>query len=287
MIGSQWGSVPQRGQVHEVGSLRESHRNETPLRVSMNLVDGEPRVCEIGDAAGNDPSWMWGVPLLEDPIVPGPHTGQSDFPVLGRRKNTPAEAGDLRGEVHLRPDSAEIHVGHARVRVVATRPHLIEAKGFEFDRLRPTTGDRVHSDLGVEGALELPDLMTLGGLDQLGSRSSQGRRQIALEEVRGVRRRDHRPKGSWFSLRAVPARAGTTQGRVKRVPSVPPRRALRRRPASIESTMCSKISGQVERVRRAVANASWAPRASTRSVCPASNNSPSESNASKALRMVI
>jgi hypothetical protein len=54
---------------------------------------------------------------------------------------------------------------HARVDVVATGPHLIEAERLERDRLRPAPGDRVHADLRVAAAFELPHLMTARGLD--------------------------------------------------------------------------------------------------------------------------
>ena len=70
--------------------------------------------------------------------------------------------------------------------VVATGPHLLEPERLELHRLRAAPGDRVHADLGELRAVELPDLVAFGRLDDARGTVGEVRRYPALEHVRGL-----------------------------------------------------------------------------------------------------
>ena len=95
-----------------------------------------------------------------------------------------AEPADHRREVERRPDPADVHVAHACVGVEAARTHLVEPERLDLDGLGASAGDRVLSDLEVPLALELPDLVTLLGHDDLGRALLECAREASLEHVR-------------------------------------------------------------------------------------------------------
>jgi len=87
-------------------------------------------------------------PLLDVPVVPGPERGQAEIGVGALGEDRAREAGDERREAERREHAVEIHVGDAGLDVVATAPHLVEARGLHaplgFGRpataLSPTCG---------------------------------------------------------------------------------------------------------------------------------------------------
>ena len=131
---------------------------------------------------------------------------------VGRvEEHAAAEPGDLRREVHRRPDAVDVHVAHAGVDVVAAGAHLVEAERLELHRFRAPAGDRVHADLGVALALELPDLVALARLDDPRRPLLELRRAAAPRRCAAARRRGRRPRSPCTSPRGVPARAGTAR----------------------------------------------------------------------------
>ena len=116
-------------------------------RVFFNAND--PELGQACIRAWND----W---LFEEWYTPHP-TRIIPLGIVGVEEHPSAEPGDHRREVDRRPHAVDVHVAHACVDVVATRPHLVEAERLLLLR-RLATGDRVHADLGELLVLELPDL---------------------------------------------------------------------------------------------------------------------------------
>src|SRR5919108_4462791 len=96
------------------------------------------------------------VPLLEQPVVPRPDACDAQLAVGDAEEHRTAEARDLRREVHRSPDAVDVHVPHAGLDVVTARTHLIETERLELHGFRTSADHRVHSDLAVAPALELP-----------------------------------------------------------------------------------------------------------------------------------
>ena len=167
-------------------SLGEGHGREATLGVAADLRRGQYRIGQVGDPERDDALGMARVPLLEEPVVPGPHTGQAQLTVVGVEEDPATEPGDHGREVHRRPDPVDVHVVHAGVHVVTARTHLVEAERLEAVGLRTATGHRVHPDLGVAPALELPHLMPLGCFDDAGGPVGQCGGQPVLERVGGL-----------------------------------------------------------------------------------------------------
>ena len=94
-----------------------------------------------------------------------------------------AEAGDHGREVQRGPHAVDVHVVYPGIDVVAAGTHLVEAEGLEAVRLGAPSGHRVHAHLGVALALELPDLMALGRLDDAWGPVGQGGGQPSLEHM--------------------------------------------------------------------------------------------------------
>ncbi len=177
-------ALPERGKPDHVRTLGERHRHEAPLGIAPDLGDRQLRVGEVGDPQRDHALRVLLVPLLEEPVVPGPNARRAELALLGVEEHPAAEPGDLRGEVDRSPDAAEVHVAHPGADVVAPGTHLFEAERLELDRLGSTTGDGVHPDLGEALAFELPDLVALLGLDDVRRPRLQIAGQPALERVR-------------------------------------------------------------------------------------------------------
>jgi len=132
-------------------------------------------------------------------------------------KNTrTAEARDLRGEVHRRPHPVDVPCPGSGPRCVATRSHLIgsgTAPGCRSpDDVRPPRS----CPPGCSAVLELPHLVSLGGLDDPRSplASAAGRRPSKCGRFHHVVvDRDHRDR-----RRGGSGRGGTGPGRSSETP---------------------------------------------------------------------
>ena len=175
--------VPQRGQPDLVGPLGEGDRREAALGVAADLGRGERGVGQVGDPERHDALGVRRVPLLEEPVVPGPDAGEAEVAVLRVEEDAAAEARDHGREVHRGPHAVDVHVAHPGLDVVAAGTHLVEAERLQAVRLGAPSGHRVHAHLGVALALELPDLVTLLRLDDARGPVGQGGGHAPLEHV--------------------------------------------------------------------------------------------------------
>ena len=167
-----------------------------PRAVAPDLLGAELGVGEPRDAEGDDALGVGRVPLLEQPVVPGARDGEAELGVGALREDPPAEAGDHRREVERRPHAVDVHVADAGVDVPAPAAHLVEAERLDLDGLRSPARHRVHADLRVAVAVELPHLVALGRLHHPGGVRLEPGRKAALEHVRRLDEmvvdRDHR-----------------------------------------------------------------------------------------------
>ncbi len=202
-------ALPQVGEPDHVGPFGHRDAGEPALGVAVDLGDRGVGVAQERDAERDDAGGMRGVPLLEQPVVPGSDARLPELGVLCVEEDAAAEPGDHRREVHRRPHAVEVHVAHAGVDVVATRSHLVEAERFLLLGGLPP-GDRVHPDLRELLLLELPDLQTLGSVGDARRPVLEVLRQATLEGVRGfddvVVDRDHgvlHVAGEWLRQKQV------------------------------------------------------------------------------------
>ncbi len=178
-------------------AFRHAHAGEAAGGVAADLVGRESRIGEVGDAERDD--------ARRDTRCTTPRrASRSTRGCTRRRASRSAALKNTRPQKPVIIDGklSDAHTPlmsmsrDARVDVVATGTHLLEAERLELDRLRATARDRVHPDLREALALELPDLVPLGGLDDLRRAVGEVRGDAAVEQVRRlddvVVDRDHR-----------------------------------------------------------------------------------------------
>src|SRR5205814_2172964 len=101
-------------------------------------------------------------------VVPSAGDSKAEIAVGAMREHPAAEAGDHRREVEGRPHAIDVHVLDAGLDVPTAPPHLVEAEGLDLHGLGAAAGDGVHAHLEMGAAVEVPDLMAVLGLDDLG-----------------------------------------------------------------------------------------------------------------------
>ena len=137
MSGSQW-PVCNDGQPEQVGRLGERHRLEPARRVAADLLRADLGVEEVRDLQRDHASGRVRRPVLDDPVVPGPHAGQRELGVVGELLEALArESGEERREAHRRVDAVHVHVGDAGADVPRAAAHLVEAGRLEAVLRRP------------------------------------------------------------------------------------------------------------------------------------------------------
>ena len=177
------GPIEDRRQPDHMRPFGQGNRGEPTGRVAADLGGRHLRIGEERDAARNDAIWVWGLPLLVDPVVPGRNARLAQLGVGGVVEEAAAEARDLRREVERGPHAVDVHVADAGLDVKAARPHLVEPERLELHSVGPATRHGVHADLGEGLAVEGPHLMPGFGLDDARRHVGELRRKAALERV--------------------------------------------------------------------------------------------------------
>ena len=99
-----------------------------------------------------------------------PQRGEAEVAILALGEDRAREAGDQRREAERGEHPVDIHVVHAGFDVVATAPHLVEARRLHAPlRLRPPR-DRVEADLRIEVVLVDPGFAAVVERDDLRAR---------------------------------------------------------------------------------------------------------------------
>ena len=141
----------------------------------------QPRQLQRDDAAG-----VCAGPHVELPVVGRAHDRARELGIADAELVAlPREAGERRREAQRRVHAVEVHVVDARVDVIGTAPHLVEARGIERPLVQRLAHDRVEAHLEVLLAVVEP---VLGGAVVLAHHAGRGvgelRRHPALEHVR-------------------------------------------------------------------------------------------------------
>ena len=131
MIGSQCARSHSEGSPISCG--RSGKVTDVKPRSALRRISATASVGvgQVGDPERHDALGVRRVPLLEEPVVPGPDAGQAEVAVLGVEEDAAAEAGDHGREVHRGPHAVDVHVAHPGVDVVAAGTHLVEAEGLQ------------------------------------------------------------------------------------------------------------------------------------------------------------
>ena len=200
------GSIPMRCGCS--GSVTATNPRAALRRISAAPSSASPRnvMPERHDAVG-----MARVPLVEEPVVPRLGDREPELGVGAAREHRAAEAGDLAREVDGRPHPVDVHVPDARVDVVATEPHVLEAGRLHAPVLFGPADHGVQPDLEVDLPVELPDLVALDGLDHLRGQVLEPGGEPAEEHVRRLDEvvvdRDQRvPDRAWVGVGQQPVR---------------------------------------------------------------------------------
>ena len=205
MIGSHQ-SREDRFHADAVRHLGQRDRGETACRVAPDLVRGLVGIGEEGDAHRDDAVGVLRVPLVVEPVVPRARHREAELGIAATGEHRSAEAGDLRREIHRRPHAVDVHVANAGVDVVTAGAHLVEARRLDLPVLALAADDRVQSDLEEDLAVEVPHLVALFGLDDLGCEVLQLRREPARRTCRAARRGGRRWRRACNGSGAVPDR---------------------------------------------------------------------------------
>ncbi len=166
------------GKGHGMGALgrRASHFGGQHLRVP----DGRERT-------GDEPARIAAAPVVDVPIVVGPHQGQRQVLVFGAGEELAAELGEGR-EAQRTQHAVGIHVLHPLVDVVAAGTQLLERGRLEAVLLGRPAGHRVEGHVGQDVPFVEPGVGAVLVGDELGGQVHVLGREMALEEVR---RLDH------------------------------------------------------------------------------------------------
>src|SRR4030095_6101349 len=87
--------------------LAEAHRVDAPLRVAAHLGGGQVGVPQRHDDQRDEPAGVVAAPIVDHPVVVGPHAGQAEVVVLGLGEGLAAEAGE-GGEAERGLDVVEL-----------------------------------------------------------------------------------------------------------------------------------------------------------------------------------
>ena len=207
-----------------------SHSEGSPISCgrSGNVTDVKPRsalrrisaAASAGSAryvipSGTMRSGWAGVPLLEEPVVPSPDTGQTRVAVPGVEEDPPTEAGDHGREIHRGPDAVDVHVVHTGIHVVTARA-ASGRSGTARVRRSPGGGRRPRSC--PPGCSADPRTPTPDG-PRVSRRCGEPRppaRQAAGSRTCGrAPRRGRPPRSRCSAPRAARARAGRDRHRAR------------------------------------------------------------------------
>ena len=149
-------------------------------RISSALSLGVP---QHGNRHRDEAPGIGAAPLVDVPVVVGPHDREGQVLVLGGQEEPAGERRERR-EAHGRQDPAGAHVLHPLVDVEAARAHLVEGGGVDAVLLLGPTGDGVEADVGDHRPRRRSRRRRPRRCGRpCGARSAYGRRHPALEEV--------------------------------------------------------------------------------------------------------
>ena len=148
-----------RGQLQVDRVLGEAHGLEAARRVGADVGRPRPRDRRARRAAagsrgrGADRP----TPRCASRSTPASDASPSSWSLLAEN-TVPAKPAMSDGKHSARVHAVEVHVGDARVDVVAAAAHLVEARGLHVPLVLRAAGDRVQPDLRVEAILVDPRL---------------------------------------------------------------------------------------------------------------------------------
>ncbi len=148
--GSQW-PVGNEGSPSGCGILHEEDRLAPLGGAPFDLRRGQDRVPQRDEGLGNEALGVGGRPLVEHPVVPGPHAGQRQVPVGRLQELGAPETGEL-GEEELGLHAVFVHGHHPLVDVEGCGRHVVEAPGEEvFAVTRLTLAEPSGPRVALEG----------------------------------------------------------------------------------------------------------------------------------------
>ena len=181
--GSQW-SVCIDGSCEVDRVLGEADGLEAARRVGADVGGRDLGIVQPGELQRDDAVGVRPGPLVDVPVVPRAQRGEPELLVLALGEDRAREPGDERREAQRRVDAVEVHVGDARLDVVATAAHLVEARRLHAPLGLGPAGDRVEPDLRVEAVFVDPRLAPVVERDDAAARASgRCRGHAPLEEV--------------------------------------------------------------------------------------------------------
>jgi hypothetical protein len=116
--------VVDRGEPERRRILRERDAAGAFPRAPLDLAGSVGRVPQGHDDERDVATRCRAAPLVDHPVVVRPDTQKTELLVLGVVERLPAEPRE-RGKTHGREHAGAVHVGEARDRIEATRPHLV------------------------------------------------------------------------------------------------------------------------------------------------------------------
>ena len=134
-----------------LGVLRERDGVAALLRHAAHLVGHELRVPDGRDRQRDEAAGVRAAPLVDVPVVVGPHHRQGDVLVLGAAEQLAAELREAR-EAHRAEHAVGVHVGDALVDVLAALAHLGEGRRLDAVLLGRLAGDGVEPDVREDRA---------------------------------------------------------------------------------------------------------------------------------------
>ncbi len=158
--------VVEAGVAERRGVLGEAERVAALGRRAPHLGGGLLGAPDRGHGHGDEAAGVGAAPLVDVPVVVGPHEGVRQVDVVAEERA--GREGGERGEVHRGQHAAGVHVLDPLVDVVAAGPHLVEALRLHAVLLLGAAGHGVerrglHHDLA-----ELPHVGALVVAHQLG-----------------------------------------------------------------------------------------------------------------------
>ena len=134
-----------RGKPEVVRDLAEGHRLDAPGRVATDLSSGEVGVPQWDEAQRDHASARVAAPLVDHPVVVGPHALETELLVVALRQSLTAETNpgrEAQGCLYV----VAIHVGQAGLELPRPRDHLVvgDALHLEVIARESDRGVRAH-----------------------------------------------------------------------------------------------------------------------------------------------
>ena len=171
----------------EVGrDLAEAHGVDTAPGVAPNLGSRLGRIPQRDQAERNQASAGAGAPLLDHPVVVGPHAQQGELTIGGLEERLPAEARKRR-EAERRLGVVEVHVLETFRHEVRARHHVLVGDARQADLFAG------HPDGGVEAGERPAEVLVEPPVDRRPRVAglSGNRGELASDERHLLDRRAH------------------------------------------------------------------------------------------------